>query len=183
MVAWPQHSRTEEPASTLALETPRLLLRLPRPSDAPAFYAFLGDPVAMRFTPHHASLRECRRRLAVFEWQRRRSGYAPWAVTAKAGGHIVGRAGLYDDPFDPGWGVELGYSFHPAAWGLGYATEVARACLAWADEVRNFAEVRAFTHPDNAASRRVLEKSGFRPVRFVPELDRLLHARAHPTGC
>ena len=54
------------------LTTARLLLRPPRPSDAASFFAFLGDPTAMRFTHCHASVRECRRRLAVFEWQRRR---------------------------------------------------------------------------------------------------------------
>jgi RimJ/RimL family protein N-acetyltransferase len=38
-------------------------------------------------------------------------------------------------------------------------------------------EVRAFARPDNIASRRVLEKSGFAEVRFVPEMGRLLYCR------
>ncbi len=100
------------------LTTARLLLRPPRPSDAASFFAFLGDPAAMRFTHCHASVRECRRRLAAFEWQRRRAGFAPWAVLTQGDGQLVGWGGLYEDPFDPGWGVELGYSLHPAAWGL-----------------------------------------------------------------
>ena len=48
-------------------DTSRLLLRPPHASDAEAFFSFLGDAEAMRFTYHHASLRECRRRLAAFE--------------------------------------------------------------------------------------------------------------------
>jgi len=40
----------------------------------------------------------------------------------------------------------------------------------------------AFAHPDNAASRRVLDKVGFVPVRAVPEMDRILYRRtSRPT--
>jgi len=35
--------------------------------------------------------------------------------------------------------------------------------------------LRAFTHPDNIGSQRVLAKSGFRQERFVPEMNRLLY--------
>jgi ribosomal-protein-alanine N-acetyltransferase len=34
---------------------------------------------------------------------------------AKSDKRIVGWGGLYDDPFDSGWGVEVGYFFHPSA--------------------------------------------------------------------
>ena len=71
-------------------ETARLILRPMRTSDTEAFFAFGGDPYAMRYTHRHTSLRECRRRLAAFERQRRKLGYAPWAVIAKADGQLVG---------------------------------------------------------------------------------------------
>ena len=159
------------------LETARLLLRPMRTADTEAFFAFGGNPDAMRYTHCHTSLRECRRRLAAFEWQRRKRGYAPWAVIAKVDGRLVGWGGVYVDPFDPRWGPELGYSFHPAAWGQGLAAELAHACLEWADQVLGLPEVLAFAHPDNAASRRVLDKVGFVPVRAVPEMDRILYKR------
>ena len=78
---------------------------------------------------------------------------------AKADGRIIGWGGLYQDPFDPGWGVEVGYSFHPAAWGRGYASELTATCTEIADNVLRLPEVRAFAHRDNLASRRVLEKA------------------------
>ena len=84
---------------------------------------------------------------------------------------------MYKDPFDPGWGVELGYSLHPAAWGQGYATELARACLDWADETLEAPEVWAFVHPDNTASRRVLDRAGFTKIRFLLEKERILLRR------
>jgi len=107
----------------------------------------------MRHTRVDASLRDCRRRIAAHEWRSRRDGYAPWTVVAKSDSRIVGWGGLYTDPFEPGWGVEVGYFFHPGAWGRGYATELVAACLHVADRVLTLPEVSAFARTDNVASR------------------------------
>ena len=143
-------------------------------------FEFLGDGIAMRHTHADGSLRECRRRVAVHEWRRRRNGYAPWTVVAKTNGRIIGWGGLYDDPFDLGWGVEVGYFFHPSTWGQGYATELTVACTVLADHVLTLPEVSAFAHPENIGSRRILEKAGFQVVRFVPEMERFLYRRRRP---
>lgn len=159
------------------METSRLILRRPTLADVPRLFEFLGDAEAMRHTHTDASPRECRRRVAVHERRRRRDGYAPWTVVTKADARIVGWGGLYDDPFEPGWGVEVGYYFDPAAWGRGYATELVAACTSLADDVLGLPEVRAFARSENAGSRRVLEKAGFEVVRFVPEMERFLYRR------
>lgn len=161
----------------MQIETQRLLLRPPRLADVPALYTFLGDADAMRHTHVDSSLKQCRRRIAVHERRRRRDGCAPWTVVTKGDGRIVGWGGLYEDPFDPGWGIEVGYSFHPDVWGRGYATELVAAALDVADNLLHLSEVRAFAKPANLASRRVLERSGFEEVRFVPELERLMYRR------
>ena len=161
----------------MSIETTRLILRPPILADVPMLFQFLGDAEAMRYTHCDVSLRQCRRRIAVHEWRRRRDGYAPWTIMTKADGLMIGWGGLYDDPFDPGWGVEIGYHFHPAAWGKGYATEMALACMSVADNVLRLPEVSAFAQRENAASRRVLEKVGFEQVRFVPEMERFLYRR------
>lgn len=162
-------------------ETARLILRHPILADVPALFEFLGDAKAMRHTHTDASLRACRRRVAVHEWRRRRDGCAPWTIVTKAEGRIIGWGGLYNDPFDPGWGVEVGYSFHPSAWGRGYATELATACTAIADQILKLPEVKAFARPENVGSRRVLEKAGFEVERFVPEMERFLYRRGRPS--
>ena len=156
-------------------ETARLLLRPPRLADAPALFDFLGDTTAMRYTTPQASLRECRRYLAAHERQRRRIGCAPWVVVEKETKATIGFGGLYEDPFDPGWGVEVGYFFAPAAWGKGYATELTLFCVAVARQRPGLQVLRAFAHPDNIGSQRVLAKSGFRQERFVPEMNRWLY--------
>jgi ribosomal-protein-alanine N-acetyltransferase len=159
------------------IETPRLILRHPRLADVPTLFEFLGDAEAMRYTRADASLRECHRRIAVHEWHRRRNGYAPWTIVAKADSRTIGWGGLYDDPFEPGWGVEVIYFFHPSAWRQGYASEMVAACMGVADWTLRLPQVHAFAHPENAGSRRVLEKAGFETVRFLPEMDRFLYRR------
>jgi ribosomal-protein-alanine N-acetyltransferase len=164
------------------IETSRLVLRRPTLVDVPRLFEFLGDVEAMRYTHADTSLRECRRRIAVHEWRRRRNGYAPWTIVSKTDGRIIGWGGLYDDPFDPGWGVEVGYYLHPAAWGRGYATELTTACTSLADNELHLPEVHAFARPENTGSRRVLEKAGFEVVRFIPAMERLLYRRARPNA-
>ncbi len=159
-------------------ETSRLILRPSRLADVPSLFAFLGDAAAMQHTHVDASLRECRRRIAAHEWQRRRRRYAPWTVLRKADARIIGWGGLYTDPFDPGWGAELGYFLDPSCWGRGYASELAASALSLADNVLCLPEVLAFARSDNTGSRRVLEKAGFIATRFVPEMERVLYTRA-----
>ena len=160
---------------TRRIETARLLLRAPRLADVPALFTFMGDPTSMRHTQLHASPRALRRYLAGHRCQARRIGCGPWTVIERTSGGIIGFGGLYDDPFDPGWGIEVGYFFAAASWGKGYASELVGAALVVARERLGLGRLRAFAHSDNAGSRRVLAKAGFREVRFVPEMDRILH--------
>jgi ribosomal-protein-alanine N-acetyltransferase len=163
------------------IETARLTLRRPVLTDAPALFEFLGDAEAMRHTHADTTLRQCRRRVAVHEWMRRRNGYAPWTIVTTHDTRIIGWGGLYQDPFDQGWGVEAGYFFHPNAWGRGYATELLAACVDVADRVLSLPEVKAFASPENIPSRRTLETAGFEVVRYVPEMQRLLYRRGRQT--
>ncbi|MBI1775886.1 MAG: GNAT family N-acetyltransferase [Proteobacteria bacterium] len=156
-------------------ESERLRLRWPRLADAAALFAFMGDADSMRLTQRLRDLRECRRYLAAHACQRRKLGYGPWVVLDKSDGRIVGFGGLYDDPFEPGWGIEVSYRFAPAAWGKGYASELTKFCLTLASEQLGLGEVKAFALPDNTASRRVLEKNGFKQVRFLPAMNRCLY--------
>jgi len=166
----------------IEIQTARLMLRRPTLADAPALFEFLGDAAAMQFTHVDASIRDCRRRVAAHEHSRPQDGYAPWTIVSRADGRIVGWGGLYNDPFERGWGVEIGYFFHPDVWGQGYATELVAACIDLADRVLVLPKIRAFARPENFGSRRVLEKAGFKIIRHVPEMERLLYSRARKTS-
>ena len=108
----------------IELETERLLLRAPSPRDAADLYeyaqtGFVGPMAGWR---PHVSLRESRRILKRY----RECGYI-YAVCSKAdGGKMIGTAGLHPDEKRSEVGARmLGYAFHNAFWGRGYATEAA----------------------------------------------------------
>jgi RimJ/RimL family protein N-acetyltransferase len=94
---------------------------------------------------------------------------------------VVGWGGLGVDPFDPGWGPEVSYFFHPAHWGRGLATELVRASLEHGFGALTLRAIGAFARPENAASIRVLEKCGFRLLGWEPALERN-HYEVAPSG-
>ncbi|MEQ8392256.1 MAG: GNAT family N-acetyltransferase [Thalassospira sp.] len=152
--------------------TSRLNLSPPTLSDIPDLYAFLGDRDAMHHTHHDESFATCRKRVLVHEWRRRHDGFAPWVVRRAEQQDIIGWGGLYIDPFDQGWGPELGYYFHPKAWGQGYASELARAAIDFANDFTAIETLSAFAHPENSPSRKLLLRHGFKHVDFVPAMNR-----------
>ena len=51
------------------------------------------------------------------------------------------------------------------AWGNGYATEAARACLGWSFAELDVPYLTATINPDNVRSTRVAERLGMTPLR------------------
>ena len=162
------------------IQTDRLTLRKPCSADVDDLFEFLGDDEAMAYTHRDATWRDCRKRVLVHEWFRRKDGAAPWVVVNRTDGRVIGWGGLYQDPFERGWGYEVGYYFHPDAWGRGFASELVARALVEADERLKLVEVWAMAHPSNPASKRVLEKAGFVEERYLPERPRLLLRRPRP---
>jgi ribosomal-protein-alanine N-acetyltransferase len=76
---------------------------------------------------------------------------------------VVGDAGFKGPPDERGV-VEIGYGVVPSSEGRGYATEAVEALIAWARAQPAAREVVACCYASNVASRRVLEKCGFRQV-------------------
>jgi ribosomal-protein-alanine N-acetyltransferase len=76
---------------------------------------------------------------------------------------LVGAGGYLGPPSESGE-VEIGFSVMPAWQGLGYATELVEALIAYAFADPRVRKVIARTTSQNLASCKVLEKSGFRCV-------------------
>ena len=91
--------------------------------------------------------------------------YADWGGTMIERSTLlaVGQMSFKELP-DEGGTVELGYGVNPSSQNRGYATEMARALVAWAVKQPAVRRITAECREDNAASVRVLEKVGFRPV-------------------
>lgn len=158
--------------STTRIETPHLTLRAFRDEDVDPLFVIQGDRDAMRYTYVAASRDDCAHRLRTFAALESTLGFAPWTVILRTEGRVIGWGGLNVDPFDPGWGVEVSYYFHPAYWGRGYATELVRTSLQHGFGALSLPAIGAFVRPANGASVRVLTKCGFTRLGYEPRLER-----------
>ncbi len=90
-----------------------------------------------------------------------------WAVVEKESGAFAGDLGFADFHRDAAASIkgapEMGWVIAPEFSGRGYASEAARAALAWADEQR-WPRTVCMIHAENAASVRVAEKCGFHEI-------------------
>lgn len=146
------------------LETERLTLRGWRDEDRAPFAALNADPRVMEHFPAPLTPEQSDALVDRFvaHWSR---GYGPWALEVRDAGSFIGFVGFleptFSAPFTPA--VEIGWRLARDAWGRGYATEAARACLAFARENLSppRGEIVSFTTEGNLRSRRVMERLGF----------------------
>lgn len=118
-------------------------------------------------------------RNATEHWERH--GFGLWLLRDRATGAMVGRGGLqYTDAVPGEFAVEAAWTIVPHLWGLGLATEMALGAVELAFERLGLTEVVAITLPANRASRRVMEKAGFRTDGTIDHvgLEHVLYRRA-----
>jgi RimJ/RimL family protein N-acetyltransferase len=130
-----------------------VVLREVHDSDLPVFFRQMNDPEAAlmaAFTVRDPADWD------AFDahWKRIRASSGVVNRTVLADGDVVGSAAVYGEPGER----EVTYWIDRAYWGRGIATRALRALLAEVPERPLYARAAA----DNAGSRRVLEKCGFR---------------------
>jgi RimJ/RimL family protein N-acetyltransferase len=149
------------------LETERLILRGHTLDDFPAYAAMWADADVTRYIGGAPLSQEeaWGKFLRAFgQWSA--MGFGFWSVVEKASGRRVGELGFLEGRRDivPSFigTPECGWAFVAQSHGRGYATEAVRAVLAWGG--KHFGKVRivCIIAPENVASLRVAEKSGFR---------------------
>ncbi len=147
------------------LETPRLLLRPWRESDADAALEIYSQWEVARYLGAEPrawtgpdDVRAAFARWASFEGPR----YGVWAIVPHEVGRPVGSALLKLLPYSSGEvspDTEVGWHLRPELWGRGYATEAGGRLLAHAWE-QGVDEVHAVTYPANTASQAVCQRLG-----------------------
>jgi RimJ/RimL family protein N-acetyltransferase len=145
---------------TLQLETPRLLLRVPRLEDLEPWAAMMADEDAARFIGGTMPRPVTWRGLMTMIGAWHATGFAMFSVIEKSTGRWVGRLG----PWMPdGWpGPEVGWAIARECWGRGYAPEGAAAAMDWAFDTLGWTDVIHSIDPDNVASQQVARKLGSR---------------------
>jgi RimJ/RimL family protein N-acetyltransferase len=146
----------------LELRTPRLLLRRWRPDDREPFAALNADSQVMEHFPGLYSPAETDAMIARIEAAFEQRGFGLWAVEIVDLVPFAGFIGLSVPRFEAAFTpcVEIGWRLAAEHWGRGYATEGARAALAFGFDQLGLQEIVSFTVPENQRSRRVMEKIG-----------------------
>jgi len=148
------------------VRTPRLLLRPGWIEDAPALATAIGEEAIVRNlarVPYPYEETDAHAFLAMGE-DARLPRLLVFARTLGAP-RLIGGCGLH---LEADGDVALGYWIARPHWGLGYATEAARAVLALGRTLGH-RRIVAGHFTDNPASGHVLRKLGFRPTgRVVP---------------
>ena len=150
--------------------TARLVLRRPQQGDGPAMFMVHGDPATNQYNlagPHPdlaASERTLQRWLQHWETY----GFGYWTIQLAYTKEVVGFGGVKHFIWHSRDALNLYYRFTPAAWGYGYATELAKTAVALAREYLPQWPVVARIRANNVASLRIAEHIG---LQRHPELD------------
>ncbi|HUB79284.1 MAG TPA: GNAT family N-acetyltransferase [Bryobacteraceae bacterium] len=152
------------------LETARLRLRGHDLADFPACAAMWSDPAVTRYFGRNPfTEEESWTRLLRYAGHWSLLGFGYWVVEEKSSGRFLGEVGFADYKRDMESPVrelpEIGWVLAASAHGKGYATEAARAALAWGDEHFSPPRTTCMISPENPASIRVAEKCGYRELQ------------------
>lgn len=146
-------------------ETQRLLVRPLEVDDLDRLIEMYGDEKFNRLI-HNNDPPGLLELAHYIEWHKECQeslGYAMWGIVEKESGLLVGDCGFFPLEWQ-GPEVELAYHLHRSAWGKGYATEAAAACLTYGTKTIE-KPIIAVVHPDNWRSQSVLKKIGMKEQR------------------
>lgn len=142
------------------IHTDRLTLRGFITADFKPLTAILSDRDVLRYLPNNEPFPpEIVKRIMQRQarhWQEH--GYGWYALAESQTGDLIGWCGL--NVLVETGETEVKYLLNKPFWGCGLATEAASRCVQDGFAEHGLAEIIGLVHPENAASRRVLEKLG-----------------------
>jgi RimJ/RimL family protein N-acetyltransferase len=150
----------------IVFETERLVVRDWAESDGDRVFDIYRRWEVSRWlgaTPKAMADRESADR-TIERWRKRNTDatYGIWAVEERTNGIVAGTVLLVPLPNGEGE-VEVGWHFHPDAWGRGLATESARGAITRGRDA-GLDEIYAVVRPDNEPSLAVCRRLGMRPL-------------------
>lgn len=153
-----------------AIATDRLSLQAPNLSDFPDMVALWSDPDVVRYIGGRVfSDEEIWQRLLRYRGHWALLGYGYWTIRERSTGAYVGEISFADwhrsGLPELGGSPEGGWVLRPSMHGKGYASEALAAALAWLDRTMKPPSSVCIIAPDNVASLKMAERSGYRIVR------------------
>jgi [ribosomal protein S5]-alanine N-acetyltransferase len=162
------------------LQTPRLMLLPIASSDLAPLAALFEDERVMRYLPGGQARTQAATQsqldYMLSHWAQ--YGFGVWAIRFTGQAEMIGYCGLQYLHAEPHGvseetalrlhEVELLYGLQAGSWGQGIGREAAAAVLHYGFEDLRLPRIVAAIHPDNQASRRILERLG---LKADPRLD------------
>lgn len=155
------------------LKTPRLVLRQIRPEDTDAVYRLFADEEVTRYYDLDTFTDPAQAHDLIERFQRRFDHQIGlrWALAlADLPDDLVGTCGcnIWIRPARRGL---LGYDLARAYWGQGLMREALEAILTFGFSTMQLNRIEALTFPQNAASRHLLAKLGFKEEGLLREYE------------
>lgn len=150
------------------IETSRLRLRDWQESDLEPFCQLNADEQVMKFFPKTLSTEETNAFYKAIVAEFNECGFGWYAVETKENGDFIGFIGFHKATFQADFTpcIEIGWRLKKEAWGHGYATEGATACLEYGFNTLGFKEVYSFTAEINTPSKNVMQKIGMSFIKM-----------------
>jgi [ribosomal protein S5]-alanine N-acetyltransferase len=149
---------------TEKFRTARLVARSWQEGDLPFAMELWGDPAVMALIDARGRLTvpEVEEKLRAEIERERSDGVQYWALFDRRNGAFVECCGLRRWVYTPEEvNFELGFHIVKRSWGQGFGTEAASGAVDYAWRQLRLSKIYAGHHPDNRASRHILEQLGF----------------------
>ena len=149
------------PLSFPVLETPRLLLKAPKESDAEAILEMMSNPNVMRYYDWeaHKSKEDSLKLIQILNQRYEDKIGLRWFLWHKERQEIIGFAGFYKIELEHDAG--LGYGLKEEFWNKGIMHEALQKILSYGFAQLQLHRVYAEVMPANSASQKLLQKLGF----------------------
>ena len=152
----------------MIFETERLSVRQWNKKDLPGLHELYSDTAIMEFIHPALTIDETKK---IFQDQlaeyKDDNPFGRFLIIDKLSNSFTGIFMLRKP--DSLEGVEIGYSFRKQDWGKGFATEIVKKSITYIFQSDMHNIIYAFTHLQNANSKKVLLKCGFTQRKSVIE--------------
>ncbi|WP_367753319.1 GNAT family N-acetyltransferase [Flavobacterium sp. WC2421] len=145
------------------LETERLILRRVVKSDVKEIFYLRSDKEIMKYIPRPLAKtnEDALEHIATIDATIDKNEGINWAITLKNSSKLIGIIGHYR--IQPqNYRAEVGYILHPDHHGKGFIPEALKKILEYGFNEMKLHTIEAVIDPNNAASEKVLLKSGFK---------------------
>ncbi|MBK8192029.1 MAG: GNAT family N-acetyltransferase [Lewinellaceae bacterium] len=145
------------------LTTKRLALRQLFPEDDRELYALRSDDRVNQYInrPKPASIEEVQAFIQNLNAGVQHREWMYWAISRRTDFRLIGTICLWNIVVETST-AEIGYELSPAVQGQGIMLEALEEVIAFGFQAMNLKKIEAWTHRENTASIRLLEKTGFK---------------------